>query len=118
MQNSSGKMTMTNLNLRKHKVFVGGDLLQRGITFKSLVTTYFTRWPKTAGNMDTTLQRARWFGYRNDYLDLCKIFCTKDIAFKYSKLAEIDNDLWDQFESIENNQLLIEDIIIDENDTD
>ena len=116
LQNSAGKITMSNLNLRKYKIFIGGDLLQRGITFKKLITTYFTRWPKSTGNMDTTLQRARWFGYRNDYLDLCKIFCTKEIAFKYSKLTEIDNDLWDQFESIENNQLTLEDIIIDEND--
>lgn len=117
LQNSIGSLTMTNLDLRQHKIFIGGDLLQRGITFKHLVTTYFTRWPKTTGNMDTTLQRARWFGYRNPYLDLCKIFCTNDIASKYSRLAEVDNDLWDQFESIEKNELSIEDIIIDEKDT-
>lgn len=117
LQNSLGSLTMTNLELRQHKIFIGGDLLQRGITFKYLVTTYFTRWPKTTGNMDTTLQRARWFGYRNPYLDLCKIFCTNDIALKYSRLAEVDNDLWDQFESIEKDELSIEDIIIDEKDT-
>ena len=117
MQNSMGKETMSNLPLRKYKIFIGGDLLQRGITFKKLVTTYFTREPKTIGNMDTTLQRARWFGYRLEYLDLCKIFCTKSIAHKYSRLTEIDNDLWDQFESIQNREMSIDEIIVDENDT-
>lgn len=117
LQNNKGKQTMENLQFRKHKLFIGGDLLQRGITFKNLITTYFTRWPKSQGNMDTTLQRARWLGYRSDYKDLCKVFCTKDIAFKYSRLSEIDNDLWDQFESIEKGSLQIEDILIDENDT-
>jgi hypothetical protein len=109
---------MAYKDLRPYKIFIGGDLLQRGITFKKLVTTYFTRWPKTTGNMDTTLQRARWFGYRFDYIDLCKIFCTSEIAYKFSRLTEVDNDLWHQFESIEKKELDIEEILIDENDTD
>lgn len=117
LQNSAGKVTMAYKELRPYKIFIGGDLLQRGITFKKLVTTYFTRWPKTTGNMDTTLQRARWFGYRYDYIDLCKIFCTNEIAYKFSKLAEVDNDLWHQFESIEKREMDLEGILIDENDT-
>lgn len=117
LQNGQGKITMAYKDLRPYKIFIGGDLLQRGITFKKLVTTYFTRWPKTSGNMDTTLQRARWFGYRFEYIDLCKIFCTSDIAYKFSKLTEVDNDLWNQFESIEKRELSLDDILIDENDT-
>lgn len=99
-----------------HQIHIGGDLLQRGITFKNLVTTYFTRWAKS-GNMDTTLQRARWFGYREKIIDLCKIFTTDSIKKEFATLATIENDLWEQFEMIEDGQLSINDIIIDANDT-
>ena len=51
------------MEYKQFKIFIG-ELLQRGVTFPNLVTTYFTRRPKTGGNVDTTLQRARWLGYR------------------------------------------------------
>ncbi|MBD5434390.1 MAG: Z1 domain-containing protein [Treponema sp.] len=111
LKNSKGKDTQSNENLRPYKIYIGGDLLQRGLTFKNLLITYFTRWAKN-GNMDTTLQRARWFGYRSKYIDLCKIFTTSEIAQEFSGLAEIDEDLWEQFEDIENGKISINDIII------
>lgn len=111
LKNSKGKDTQSNENLRPYKIYIGGDLLQRGLTFKNLLITYFTRWAKN-GNMDTTLQRARWFGYRRKYIDLCKIFTTSAIAQEFANLAEIDEDLWEQFEDIENGKISISDIII------
>lgn len=116
LQNSMGKETMTNSQYKNHKIYIGGDLLQRGVTFKYLVTTYFTRWAKT-GNMDTTLQRGRWFGYRGKYLDLCKIFTTKEIMAEFSGIATMENDLWNQFESIENGEMVLSDIIVDASET-
>src|SRR5690606_34531528 len=96
LQNSKGEISQAHDKLKFHKIFIGGDLLQRGLTFKNLVTTYFTRWPKK-GNMDTVTQRARWLGYRAKFFDLCLIFTTFDIMMEYSRLSEIENDLWDQF---------------------
>lgn len=112
LQNSRGKETMSNANYKRHKVYIGGDLLQRGVTFKFLVTTYFTRWAKS-GNMDTVLQRCRWFGYRGKYLDLCKIFTTEKIMNELSALAATENDLWNQFDSVEKGNLSLDDIIVD-----
>lgn len=112
LQNSKGKETMSNANYKRHKIYIGGDLLQRGVTFKYLVTTYFTRWAKT-GNMDTVLQRCRWFGYRGKYLDLCKIFTTEKIMNELSALASTENDLWNQFYSVENGELSLNDIVVD-----
>lgn len=80
LKNGIGKTTQGNENLKWHKIYIGGDLLQRGLTFKNLITTYFTRWATGGGNMDTNLQRARWFGYRQKYIHLCKIFTTPTIA--------------------------------------
>lgn len=117
LQNGIGKQTKIMELTKLHKIYIGGDLLQRGLTFQNLIVSYFTRFAKSGGNMDTTLQRARWFGYRSKYLDLCKIFTTSDIAKEFSTLAEIEDDLWEQFDDVENGVLEIKDIIIQAENT-
>jgi hypothetical protein len=112
LENTVGKTTQANKGLRKHKIYIGGDLLQRGVTFPNLVTTYFTRWAKDGGNMDTNLQRARWFGYREKYIDICKLFTTKDIAREFTNLAEIETDLWEQFYLIQQGDMEIDEVLI------
>lgn len=112
LKNSTGQVTQANEALRKHKIYIGGDLLQRGVTFPNLVTTYFSRWAKDSGNMDTNLQRARWFGYRDKYIDLCKIFTPYTISREFTNLAEIETDLWEQFNAIQSGEMLIDDILI------
>ena len=115
MKNGPGN-SQTLEGLKKYRIFIGGDLLQRGVTFKNLVVTYFTRWANS-GNMDTTLQRARWFGYRSKYIDICKIFTTEEIAKEFTNLADTEIDLWDQFESVQNGELNIADILINAEET-
>ena len=115
LQDSLGTATQGNLKYKYHKIYIGGDLLQRGLTFKYLITTYFTRWPKNSGNMDTTIQRARRFGYRSKYLDLCKLFTTYKIQNEYTYLSDSESDLWEQCYLIENGELNIDDIVIDAN---
>lgn len=117
LKNGQGKLTQGNEKLKWHKIYVGGDLIQRGLTFPNLITTYFTRWAKSGGNMDTNLQRARWFGYRSKYLDLCKIFTTNEIAQEFTALAEIEDDLWEQFQDVENGNLKIDDILVQSDNT-
>lgn len=112
LKNSAGQVTQANEGLRKHKIYIGGDLLQRGVTFPSLVTTYFSRWAKDSGNMDTNLQRARWFGYREKWIDLCKIFTSETIAREFTNLSEIETDLWEQFYSIQSGEMQIDEILI------
>lgn len=116
MQNSDGKIDSKQSKAFRYKIYVGGDLLQRGITFKHLICTYFSRWAKK-GNIDTNLQRARWFGYRNDYIDLCKVFTTYGIKTEFTNLANIENDLWSQFSMAENREISLNDIVIDADDT-
>ena len=46
LQNGLGKHTK-DLELTKlHKIYIGGDLLQRGLTFPNLIVSYFTRFAK------------------------------------------------------------------------
>lgn len=117
LQNGIGKPTKERELTKLHKIYIGGDLLQRGLTFSNLIVSYFTRFAKSGGNMDTTLQRARWFGYRGKYLDLCKIFTTDEIAKEFTVLAEVEDDLWEQFEDVEKGMLEIKDIIIQAENT-
>ena len=117
LQNGIGKHTKEKELTKLHKIYIGGDLLQRGLTFSNLIVSYFTRFAKSGGNMDTTLQRARWFGYRSKYLDLCKIFTTDEIAKEFTVLAEVEDDLWEQFEDVEKGLLDIKDIIIQAENT-
>ena len=117
LRNSGGKHTQSKAQVKRNIIHIGGDLLQRGITIENLVTTYFTRWPKDGGNMDTNLQRARWFGYRKPYLDLCRVFTTSEISDELFALAEVDENLWDQFEEIESGEKGIRDVIVEAGST-
>lgn len=112
LKNSQTQNSETRENFITNKIYVGGDLLQRGVTFENLITTYFTRWAKSGGNMDTNLQRARWFGYRSNYINLCKIFLTKEISVEFYGLAETEDDLWEQFHQIENKEKNISEVVI------
>lgn len=117
LKNSAGQATQATESYRKHKIYIGGDLLQRGVTFSHLVTTYFLRWANDGGNMDTNLQRARWFGYRQKYIYLCKIFTTETIAREFTTLAEMEADLWEQFYAVQNGEMNIDELLIHADNT-
>ncbi len=56
-------------------IAVGGDKLSRGLTLEGLTVSYFLR----ASRMyDTLMQMGRWFGYRQGYLDLCRLYITEN----------------------------------------
>src|SRR5207249_2495863 len=48
-------------------ILVGGQAMDRGFTVEGLTVTYMPR-PVGVGNADTIQQRARFFGYKADYL--------------------------------------------------
>lgn len=75
-------------------IVIGGNTLSRGLTLEGLLVSYFYR---TSKLYDTLLQMGRWFGYRIGYEDLARLYTTKEIAFKFSELADIEDELRDQF---------------------
>lgn len=52
-------------------IALGGDSFSRGLTLEGLCVSYFYRHSKM---YDTLLQMGRWFGYRPNYDDLCRIW--------------------------------------------
>lgn len=69
------------------RILVGGTQLSRGFTVEGLTTSYFRR---KAGQADTLMQAGRWFGYRNGYQDLVRLFIRRD--------AKVD--LYEAFEAL------------------
>ena len=69
---------------------VGGDKLSRGLTLPGLMTSYFLR---TSKMYDTLMQMGRWFGYRDNYRDLCRIFTTGKLYNYYGHIANASEGL-------------------------
>lgn len=71
-------------------IAVGGNSLSRGLTLEGLCVSYFYRNTKM---YDTLLQMGRWFGYRNNYDDLFKIWMGEDAVGWYSYITDAFNEL-------------------------
>ena len=95
---NSDENASSNSELYKTNIFVGGNLVERGITIKGLAITYITRRAKGKSNVDNTEQRARWFGYKARYLDVCRVFTTSQIKKDFSSILEHDDDMWASIE--------------------
>ncbi|MBC7630558.1 Z1 domain-containing protein [Aeromicrobium sp.] len=53
-------------------IFVSGNVMSRGITLEGLTTTLFLRGANQP-LADTQMQMQRWFGFRGEYLHLCRL---------------------------------------------
>ncbi|MGV9341553.1 Z1 domain-containing protein [Streptomyces sp. NPDC003688] len=53
------------------KILIGGQKLARGFTVEGLTVSYFRR---RAGNASTLMQMGRWFGFRDGYRDLVRLY--------------------------------------------
>lgn len=76
-----------------YRIYVGGNMLGRGLTIKNLSVTYMYRDSKIT-QIDTLYQRTRWFGYKRDYFDLCRVYMTKELKEKFIDTVESENDMW------------------------
>ena len=71
-------------------IAVGGLSLSRGLTLEGLVTSYFYRNSKM---YDTVMQMGRWFGYRPNYADLCKIWMSEESKEWYKYISDATEEL-------------------------
>ncbi len=75
-------------------VAVGGNSLSRGLTLEGLSTSYFYR---NSQMYDTLLQMGRWFGYRDGYADLCRIWLSEEALHWYGHITAASEELRDEF---------------------
>jgi hypothetical protein len=78
---------------RARVIAVGGDVLSRGLTLEGLAVSYFRR--KSVA-YDTLMQMGRWFGYREGYRDICKLWIDPIVASWYDFIAQATEELRDQ----------------------
>lgn len=92
LNSSTGSELDYDLRPGRQVVAVGGNRLSRGLTIEGLTVSYFLR---TTSMCDTLLQMGRWYGYRNGYEDLIRIWTTEGIARWFSELALVEQSLRD-----------------------
>lgn len=78
-------------------IAVGADKLARGLTLEGLTVSYFLR---PSNLYDTLLQMGRWFGYRDGYLDVCRIYTTKELIGWYKHITQASVELFREFDEM------------------
>ena len=73
-------------------IAVGGLKLSRGLTLEGLSVSYFLR---NAAAYDTLTQMCRWYGYRPDYEDLCRLWITEKSEEHYYIVANAIRQLYE-----------------------
>lgn len=81
-----------------HVIAIGGFALSRGFTLEGLTVSYFLR---NSMMYDTLLQMGRWFGYRDGYADVCRIYMTEEAIDWYAHISDAIDELRDEFRRME-----------------
>ena len=83
-------------------IAVGGNTLSRGLTLEGLMASYFLRKSKA---YDTLLQMGRWFGYREGYEDLTRIYTDATLANYFRDLALVEKEIRDELLQYEEDEV-------------
>jgi hypothetical protein len=76
-------------------IAIGGDKLSRGLTLEGLSVSYYLR----ASRMyDTLMQMGRWFGYRPGYVDLCRLFTSRELNEWFCHITLASEELRNEFD--------------------
>lgn len=74
-------------------IAVGGMSLSRGLTLEGLTVSYVLR---RSSMYDTLFQLGRWFGYRDGYEVLCRVWMPQEAQGWYAHIAESNDELRDE----------------------
>lgn len=78
-------------------IAIGGNTMARGITLEGLVVSYFFR---TSNTFDTLMQMGRWFGYRDGYIDACRLYIERETAVNFRNIAVATQHMRDDFDDM------------------
>lgn len=79
-------------------IFIGGQILDRGITIANLIGFYYGRTPQKM-QQDTVLQHSRMYGYRSkEDLAVTRFYTTRDLYNRMSNINDFDSKLREDFE--------------------
>jgi len=80
-------------NAHKMNVVIGAQMLNRGFTVEKLATTYMPRYTTGIANADTIEQRCRFFGYKMDYIESCRVYLPKESIDDYINYVKHEEEL-------------------------
>jgi len=83
-----------HLNTGQNIIAVGGDKLSRGLTLEGLTVSYFLR---TSRMYDTLMQMGRWFGYKEKYIDVCRLYTNSELDNWFRHIAVASEELRKEF---------------------
>jgi len=73
-------------------IFIGGQVLDRGVTLANLIGFYYGRRPQKY-QQDTVLQHSRMYGYRRHDLAVTRFYTSNIIRAKMFEMEEFDDSL-------------------------
>lgn len=92
--NSGKDSEKIDYNKNKEKglriIAIGGLALSRGLTLEGLIVSYFFR---NTATYDVLMQMGRWFGYRDNYDDLFRIWIGAKSASWYAEISNATEEL-------------------------
>lgn len=93
VHSKSGDALIYDKDGPKKQIAIGGLKLSRGLTLEGLVVSYFYR---RSVMYDSLMQMGRWYGYRDGYQDLLRIWITSESLDWYAHISEASDDLREQ----------------------
>ncbi|MBN2402760.1 MAG: Z1 domain-containing protein [Spirochaetes bacterium] len=75
-------------------IAIGGNKLSRGLTLEGLSVSYYLR---SSRMYDTLMQMGRWFGYRHGYVDLCRLFTSRELNEWFCHITHASEELREEF---------------------
>jgi hypothetical protein len=82
-------------------ILVGGQAMDRGFTIQGLTVTYMPR-GIGVGNADTVQQRARFFGYKRQYIGYCRVFLEQGTLNAFQNYVDHEEDVRRQLSEYQN----------------
>ncbi len=100
INSDSDDVIIENIN----NIVLGSKKVERGVTLDNLLVTYITNYHDGVTAVDTVLQRARWFGYREGIRKYITIYITKQLFTEYKDyILPSELELWERLKQAEAN---------------
>lgn len=71
---------------------IGGNILGRGLTISDLLVTYYLRQAQVS-QMDTVLQHARMYGYRESLMPFTRVYLPRQLAEMFRDIHQSEEEL-------------------------
>ena len=92
VNSTSGRTPSIPWERQYSHILVGGQAMDRGFTVEGITVTYMPR-GTGIGNADTIQQRARFFGYKQNYLGYCRVFLEDRVRAAYRDYVIHEEDV-------------------------